>query len=190
MKRFKALKSSLQPTWVATKNNIEGILFMSRDERRYGSAYFQHIRLNQKTHLCRNCFEVIRRGPQDRSNAQESTIVYNLARLEASADLGCYLCSRLLDTDWMSFSPDMELASTRRLKDIRSALVLDNSKRGPINIRFKITRNPPPYRISPTPDSIPHVWLEAMTVFYNTNTKEWLGWSTTDIVLVPEQGQY
>jgi hypothetical protein len=53
MNRFKALKSSVQTTWGATKVTIKGQL-MSDNERRWRSTDPRNIGLNQDLLLCHN----------------------------------------------------------------------------------------------------------------------------------------
>jgi len=45
-------------------------------------------------------------------------IAGSFARLKESADLGCHLCSVLLDTEWTALASSSKVVLTRRLKDM------------------------------------------------------------------------
>lgn len=65
-----------------------------------------------------NCIEAICK-PQDLGQSTPDTIIAgSFARLKASADLGCHLCSVLLDAEWTALASSSKAVLTRRLKDM------------------------------------------------------------------------
>jgi hypothetical protein len=173
MKRFKALKSSVQTTWGATKATIKGQL-MSDNERRWESKDPQHIVLSQDQPLCRNCIEAICR-PQDLGQNPHTIIACSFARLRASADLGCYLCSLLLDAEWtVDLTSGSKAVVTRKLKDM----------------------NPPPnFFICKIKESREYV-AGVFVLDASANTWEEIGktftqyWRLNTVLLLPKEGQF
>jgi hypothetical protein len=173
MNRFKVLKSSVQTTWGATKATIKGQL-MSDDERRWESTDPRHIGLSQGPPLCRNCIETICRS-QDLGRQNPDTIIaHTFARLRASAKLGCYLCSVLLDAEWtVDLTSESKAVVTRKLTDMNPP---------PNFFVCKITESTEHVEDIFVLDASANTWAEIEQKFTQY-------WKLNDILLLPKEGQ-
>jgi hypothetical protein len=114
MKSFKDFKSSLGTALFGAKLVLTGQLWPTIE--RFESVDPAHIGIAPNVPLCRNCALALIE-PQDIGGYAE--IAHSFARVKASADLGCYLCSILCNGMWTRLaSLDTYLPFTQKLSDI------------------------------------------------------------------------
>lgn len=115
MKKFKAFIDSLDTAYEATKLVVTGRLWSEIEQLE--SVDPEHIGVSQDQSLCRNCTLALTK-PQDLE--EYTDISRSLARLEASATLGCFLCSILYNADWTPLDSNRsDLSLTEKLGDMK-----------------------------------------------------------------------
>jgi hypothetical protein len=169
MKSLKAFKNSVEIALSGAKLIITGQLWSLIE--RFESVDPAHIGVAQDPPLCRNCTAALLK-PQD--NGDETEIARSFSRLQASAELGCYLCSILYSGAWTPLdSQNLDLPLTQKLADMNNPpdlfscrIVLAEDEYGEASGRFRV---------------------EAVAALSDDLRK---AWQLKSIILIPEEGEF